>query len=70
MTVASEYPVVHHVKRNYFLISCIVLCEPITSTMLLPFVYYMVRDFGYADHEIGRHAGILSTPIPIENPSQ
>lgn len=61
MAVGSDDAAVRHVKRNYFLISCVVMCEPITSTMLLPFVYFMVRDFGYAEKDIGRHAGILST---------
>ncbi|KAF2145309.1 uncharacterized protein K452DRAFT_211043, partial [Aplosporella prunicola CBS 121167] len=47
--------------RNFFLISCVVLCEPISSTMLLPFVYFMVKDFGYAEEKIGSRAGIITS---------
>ncbi|KAF2646106.1 MFS general substrate transporter, partial [Massarina eburnea CBS 473.64] len=50
-----------HIKRNCLFISCAVICEPISSTMLFLFVYFMVRDFGYTDKEIGKHAGVLTS---------
>jgi hypothetical protein len=48
------------VWRNVAIIAYIVLAEPLASTSLLPFVYFMVRDFGYEDHQVGLRAGIIS----------
>ncbi|OKL62753.1 hypothetical protein UA08_01302 [Talaromyces atroroseus] len=49
------------VWRNVAIIAYIVLAEPLASTSLLPFVYFMVRDFGYEDHQVGLRAGIITS---------
>ncbi|KAK4448639.1 peptide/nitrate transporter-like protein [Podospora aff. communis PSN243] len=46
-------------SRNFFLIACICIAEPFSSVLLLPFIYFMVRDFGYAEADIGFHAGLI-----------
>lgn len=49
------------VARTLFLIGCIVLAEPLASTLLFPFVYFMVRDFSVEDERlIGYRAGLIS----------
>ncbi|KAF3916105.1 hypothetical protein AA313_de0200239 [Arthrobotrys entomopaga] len=51
-----------HVRRILFLIGLVVLSESLSSTILLPFVYFMVRDFGINNDErlIGSRAGFIS----------
>lgn len=44
-------------------ISLIVLAEPISSTLLLPFVYFMVRSFGYEEKDVGSRAGWISKAV-------
>lgn len=48
------------VPRNIAIIACIVVAEPLASTSLLPFVYFMVKGFGYEETQIGARAGIIS----------
>ncbi|ORY58748.1 major facilitator superfamily domain-containing protein [Pseudomassariella vexata] len=50
-----------HARRNFFFISCVVLAEPVSSTVLLPFIYFMVKGFGYSGGEIGFRAGIITS---------
>ncbi|KAF7507756.1 hypothetical protein GJ744_010185 [Endocarpon pusillum] len=48
--------------RTLFLIGCIVLAEPLSSTLLFPFVYFMVKDFGkYDEVGIGYRAGLITS---------
>lgn len=54
------------VKQNLLLISCVCVAEPFSSVILLPFIYFMVKDFGYEESEIGSHAGIISE-LPSPN---
>ncbi|KAK6359049.1 hypothetical protein TWF696_000220 [Orbilia brochopaga] len=51
------------IKRILILISLIVLSESLSSTILLPFVYFMVRDFGADGDErlIGSRAGFITS---------
>ncbi|EPS39328.1 hypothetical protein H072_6931 [Dactylellina haptotyla CBS 200.50] len=51
------------IKRILILISLIVLSESLSSTILLPFVYFMVRDFGIDEDEtqIGSRAGFITS---------
>ena len=47
--------------KTLFLVACIVLAEPLSSTLLFPFVYFMVKDFGdYDEVGIGYRAGLIS----------
>ncbi|KAF0387778.1 MFS general substrate transporter [Gigaspora margarita] len=50
-------------KTTIFVLSVIVFSEPMNSTILFPFVYFMVRDFGVSDDdkEIGRYAGLIAS---------
>jgi hypothetical protein len=49
--------------KTLFFVACIVLAEPLSSTLLLPFVYFMVKDFGsYDESGIGYRAGLISMP--------
>lgn len=57
----------HHKKmqqryatRNLAIIACIVVAEPLASTSLLPFVYFMVKGFGYQESQVGARAGLIS----------
>ncbi|OZJ06400.1 hypothetical protein BZG36_00665 [Bifiguratus adelaidae] len=46
-----------------FILSVVIFSEPLSSTILLPFIYFMVRDFhvGGDEREIGFYAGLLSS---------
>ena len=47
--------------RTLFLVGCIVLAEPLASTILFPFIFFMVKDFGIEDEKlIGSRAGLIS----------
>ncbi|TPX75247.1 hypothetical protein CcCBS67573_g03458 [Chytriomyces confervae] len=46
------------------LVLCIInICEPIQLTILFPFIYFMVKDFGVAknDSEIGWYVGLITS---------
>ena len=45
--------------RSFLALALIILAEPVASTMLFPFVYFMVQDFGYSESEAGLRAGII-----------
>ncbi|KAJ1555542.1 hypothetical protein HK405_000705, partial [Cladochytrium tenue] len=46
--------------RTMAVLSVVVLCEPISMTVLFPFVYFMVRDFGIAENDVGYYVGFLT----------
>ena len=46
--------------RSWGPISLLVLAEPVSATLLLPFVYFMVRNFGYDEKDVGAKAGWIS----------
>ncbi|RHZ81069.1 hypothetical protein Glove_124g17 [Diversispora epigaea] len=50
-------------KSQLFILAVVVLCEPINFTILLPFVYFMVKGFNITDDEkeIGRYAGLIAS---------
>ncbi|CAG8695326.1 7225_t:CDS:2, partial [Cetraspora pellucida] len=50
-------------KMIMFVLSVIVFSEPMNSTILFPFIYFMVRDFGVSkdEKEIGRYAGLIAS---------
>jgi MFS family permease len=48
------------------IVSLIMISEPISMSVLYPFIYYMVRDFKIVDDEnIGLFSGILSAAFSI-----
>lgn len=40
-------------------LSSILLCNAIINTILLPFIAFMLHDFGFTDVEIGKYSGYL-----------
>lgn len=49
------------VRRTLALMGAIAFMEPISATMLFPFVYFMVRDFNPEDQQhIRLRAGLIS----------
>ncbi|KAI8617269.1 major facilitator superfamily domain-containing protein [Chytriomyces sp. MP71] len=46
---------------------CIVLfCEPVSMTILFPFIYFMVRDFGLSsDKEVGYYVGFIASAFSL-----
>jgi len=58
MTAKHDYA--QSARRNFTVISLICMAEPFSSTILLPFVYFMVKGFGYDDSQIGSRAGLIS----------
>ena len=63
MAADSEQPVARAlaVKRTFTIIGAIVIAEPFAATILFPFIYLMIRDFGTV-HEryVGFWAGLIS----------
>ncbi|PWY95192.1 MFS general substrate transporter [Aspergillus sclerotioniger CBS 115572] len=54
------------VTRTLIMVGLIALMEPISATMLFPFVYFMVKDFDPSDVEhIGLRAGLVTTAFFI-----
>ncbi|RAL01131.1 MFS transporter [Aspergillus ibericus CBS 121593] len=54
------------VKRTLTMVGLIALMEPISATMLFPFVYFMVKDFDPSDVEhIGFRAGLITSAFFI-----
>ncbi|KAI9492745.1 hypothetical protein BDB00DRAFT_423221 [Zychaea mexicana] len=49
-------------QLQMFIICTILISEPLTSTILLPFIYFMLKDFHLSDDEkeIGAYAGWIS----------
>lgn len=55
--MASHPPV----KRTLTMVALVALMEPISATMLFPFIYFMVNDFDPSNiGHIGLHAGLIS----------
>ena len=49
------------ISRTLAIIGAIVVAEPLSATLLFPFVYFMVRDFRTVDEQqIGFWAGLIS----------
>ena len=49
------------VRRTLILTSLIVIAEPLSATILLPFVFFMVRSFARVDDQyVGFWCGIVS----------
>ncbi|CAG8726523.1 305_t:CDS:2, partial [Funneliformis mosseae] len=50
-------------KMPLFVLAVVVFSEPLNFSFLLPFVYFMVRDFHVVDDEkqIGRYAGLIAS---------
>ena len=46
-------------------LACITLSESVCSTVLYPFVPFMVRDFGVPDNDVGFYAGLLASAYNI-----
>ena len=46
--------------QSIILIGCIVFAEPLTSTLLFPFVYFMVRGFTKDEGLIGFRVGLIN----------
>ncbi|ORX95889.1 MFS general substrate transporter [Basidiobolus meristosporus CBS 931.73] len=53
-------------KAQFFVLTCVLLAEPITFTVIFPFMYY-VRDFGIAEEEkdIGYYVGLLAAVFSV-----
>lgn len=62
MVVNSEGP--KHgipIRRTFTIIATIVIAEPLAATILFPFVYFMIRDFGTVQERyVGFWAGVIS----------
>jgi hypothetical protein len=55
--VAGALPV----KRTFVLIGAIVIAEPLAATILFPFIYMMISDFGTVQERyVGFWAGLIS----------
>ncbi|OAD78155.1 hypothetical protein PHYBLDRAFT_140257 [Phycomyces blakesleeanus NRRL 1555(-)] len=50
-------------RLQMFIISIILFSEPLTSTILFPFIYFMIKDFHLSDDEkeIGAYAGWITS---------
>ncbi|KAI7852069.1 major facilitator superfamily domain-containing protein [Circinella umbellata] len=50
-------------KMQMFIVCIILFSEPMTSTILLPFIYFMLKDFNLSDDEteIGAYAGWITS---------
>ena len=49
------------VSRTLTIIGAVVTAEPLSATILLPFVYFMVRDFNTVEEQyVGFWAGLIS----------
>ncbi|KAJ3223538.1 hypothetical protein HDU81_009132 [Chytriomyces hyalinus] len=53
--------------KKVMTVLCIVLfCEPVSMTILFPFIYFMVRDFGLAsDKEVGYYVGFIASSFSL-----
>ncbi|CAO3669583.1 unnamed protein product [Rhizopus stolonifer] len=62
-TEQEETPVTPLPKLQMFIISIVLLSEPLTSTILFPFIYFMLKDFHLSDDEkeIGTYAGWITS---------
>ncbi|KAI9335269.1 major facilitator superfamily domain-containing protein [Obelidium mucronatum] len=47
--------------KQFFILSIVTICEPIQGTILFPFVYFMIKDFGVPEHQIGWYVGLITS---------
>jgi hypothetical protein len=53
-------------KKIIFVLSIVLFSEPMSLTILFPFVYFMVRDFGMADEkDIGFYVGFIASAFSM-----
>jgi len=48
-------------KKEMFVIMCIVVAEGFASSMILPFIAFMVIDFGINEEQVGYYAGLITS---------
>ena len=58
-------PVTPLPMKTVIVLSLVVFSEPMSMTVLFPFVYFMVRDFGIVDKDIGFYAGYIASSFSI-----
>ncbi|KAI8828104.1 major facilitator superfamily domain-containing protein [Chytriomyces cf. hyalinus JEL632] len=47
-------------------LSFVIICEPLSLTVLFPFIYFMVRDFGISDDkEVGFYVGFIASSFSL-----
>ncbi|KAJ3223537.1 hypothetical protein HDU81_009131 [Chytriomyces hyalinus] len=47
-------------------LSFVIVCEPLSLTVLFPFIYFMVRDFGISDDkEVGFYVGFIASAFSL-----
>ncbi|KAI8614029.1 major facilitator superfamily domain-containing protein [Chytriomyces sp. MP71] len=47
-------------------LSFVIFCEPLSLTILFPFIYFMVRDFGLSsDKEVGFYVGFIASAFSL-----
>jgi MFS family permease len=53
--------------KTIFTLCIVIFAEPMTFTIIFPFVYYMVRDFKISDDErnIGMYAGLIASSFSL-----
>ena len=51
--------------RNLFILCLTILSEPISLTILFPFVYFMVVDFGFLENEVGYYVGLIASSFSL-----
>lgn len=47
--------------KTMLILCTVILAEPIALTILFPFVYFMVKDFGIIPSQIGYYVGFLAS---------
>ncbi|KAJ3004565.1 UNVERIFIED_CONTAM: hypothetical protein HDU68_005014 [Siphonaria sp. JEL0065] len=47
--------------KQMLVLSVVTICEPIQGTILFPFVYFMIKDFGVPEHQIGWYVGLITS---------
>jgi hypothetical protein len=60
LRMLSPAPMSTTVFRRLAVIGVVVMAEPLSATLLFPYVYFMVRGFNVEDQYIGLWAGIIS----------
>lgn len=51
--------------KTMSILCAVIVSEPISLTLLFPFIYYMVRDFGYRQEEIGYYVGWIASSFSL-----
>ena len=47
--------------KTMFILATVILSEPIALTIIFPFIYYMVRDFGIPHEKVGYYVGFIAS---------